>query len=132
MHSINPAHLWRMQKQLYRLQAHQCSACKKLFINQTYLCTCGNESFETIELSGNGILENFTQVNTPPAAYASYAPYCIGLVRLAEGPLMMTQISDAVFEQLQIGMPVKAVFRKYYADGDDGLICYGIKFVPTN
>lgn len=130
MHFINPAHLWRMQKDLYQLRGNQCDSCKKMHVGQMYLCACGNQTFTHIALSGNGILENFTQVNTPPSAYSGQHPYCIGLVRLEEGPLIMGQLTDVVFEQLSIGIPVKSCLRRYFTDGDDGLICYGLKFVP--
>jgi uncharacterized OB-fold protein len=38
-------------------------------------------------------------------------PYAIAYVRLSEGATMMTNIVDCDFDDIQVGMPVKLVFR---------------------
>jgi len=82
-------------------------------------------------LSANGILLSFTQVNNPSEMFRDMVPYCLGIILLNDGRKIVAQIADASLSDLSIGMPVKAVFRKLYAQGSEGIINYGIKFVPA-
>jgi len=57
-------------------------------------------------------------------------PYCIAIIKLKEGPKIISQIADAQLKELKIGMPVQAVFRNYYCTGKKEIINYGLKFIP--
>ena len=126
----NPIAHWRNYKHHYSLEATQCTACNKIHYPKEYLCSCGSQQFETISLSGKGKLLTFTQVLNPPERFKDMAPYCVGIVELAENVKITAQITDADLSELKIGMPVQAVFRKLYKEGEQGIIHYGIKFVP--
>ena len=73
---------------------------------------------EWAEFSGKGILEAFTIVYIAPtlmleAGYDRKNPYCTGIVRTEEGPLVSALIKgvDALHpETIQIGMALKVVF----------------------
>lgn len=121
---------WRLYKQRYQLQGTRCVQCKKVFYPHKYLCHCGSTKFEPYHLNGNGTLETFTQVCHPMAEFASNGSYCLGLVKLEEGPRILAQISDSAIGELYIGQPVVAVFRKYFATNAEDIIHYGIKFIP--
>ena len=54
----------------------------------------------------------FTVVRTPvSAAYASEIPYAIVLIRLDEGPVMMSQMTACDPDRVEIGMKVEVVFE---------------------
>jgi uncharacterized OB-fold protein len=73
---------------------------------------------EWVALSGRGELAAFTTIHIGPmemvaAGYDRFHPYCSGVVRLAEGPMMSGQIIgvDASRpETIKIGAPVQATF----------------------
>jgi len=46
-------------------------------------------------------------------AYAADAPYVIALIRLEEGPKMMSNVVECDPESLAVGMPVEVVFDKW-------------------
>ena len=48
---------------------------------------------------------------TVSAAYASEIPYAIVLIRLNEGPTMMSQMTDCDPDLVEIGMQVEVVFE---------------------
>lgn len=77
------------------------------------------------------MLISFSNITIPPVDCVGLAPYIIALVELEEGPRLVAQMTDVALIDLRIGMPVKAVFRRYFADGNAGLIHYGIKFIPA-
>ncbi|MBC8160792.1 MAG: Zn-ribbon domain-containing OB-fold protein [Roseiflexaceae bacterium] len=85
-------------------------------------------SWEQYDLQGAGTLYSYTVVHQTPDGYAQ--PYLLGMVALAEGPLVTAQITDCELAELQIGTPVEMVTRKLRDLGEDGLIVYGYKFRP--
>lgn len=125
----SPITTWRNYKHVYGLYGYKCVECGKIYYPKKYLCSCGSKEFEDIKLSGRGKLITFTQVRSKPACFVDMPSYCLGIVELEEGVRVLAQIADAEFDDLRIGMPVKAVFRRLYQDGDDGVVVYGVKFV---
>lgn len=95
-----------------------------------FLCTCGSRDFSPKKLIGKGKIVSFTEVFTSSRAFENMVPYCLALIELEQGPIILTQMADVHIQELFIGQPVRAVFRRYCTDGPDGLIYYGIKFVP--
>lgn len=75
-----------------RLLVQRCRACGH---NQHYprpLCTeCGSTNLEDIEASGRGSVYSFTVVHRAPHP-AFTPPYVVALVRLEEGPVLLTNI----------------------------------------
>ncbi|MBD3231038.1 transcriptional regulator [Candidatus Dependentiae bacterium] len=128
----SPILRWRKYKQQYTLQANQCIDCKKIYYPKIAVCKCGSLNFIEKILCGKGKLLTFTQINVSPRIYANNAPYCIGIIKLDEGPQIISQITDTKLEDLKISMPVKAVFRKYYSFNHEKIINYGIKFIPID
>lgn len=131
MHRNSPIAAWRNQKPAYLLQGVRCSACKAFFYPRKYRCACGAVTFTPYQFSGRAELVSFTQVTIPTVEFIDYAPYCIGIVRLEEGPQVLMQLADVDFENLRVGMPLVATFRKHFVAGAAGMIFYGIKFMPV-
>jgi len=87
---------------------------------------------EDVAFSGNGKVYSFTVIRAAPEEFTEFAPYAIGLIKLDEGPLVVSQIVDCEFQDISIDMPVEVCFRKLMAQGKDGIICYGFKFKPRD
>ena len=98
------ARSWRQQPTNLRLIGSHCPSCGAL---------------------------DFTLVYEAPRGFAEQVPYLAALVRLEEGPMVATMLTDVDPEDVAVGMPVTMVTRRISADGDSGPIMYGYKFAPV-
>jgi uncharacterized OB-fold protein len=83
-------------------------------------------------LSGKGELLNYTVVKVPPDGLELAIPYTMGLIKLDEGPIVVSEVTGVESEKLNIGARLKLAFRKYGAESSDSVIVYGYKFIPEN
>lgn len=88
---------------------------------------------ERFRFSGRGEVYSFTVVtrNAAPAGYERYCPYVVALIKLEEGPLVMSMLTDVDRKDVCIGMKVETVTRILCEDGEQGMILYGYKFRPV-
>jgi uncharacterized protein len=123
---------WRLKPQRYGLVGEVCPHCdSKLFPPRGVCPNCGDESHTLYQFSGKGEVFSYTTIYEAPAGYEDFAPYTIGLIKLAEGPMVTAQLTDLGADPVEIGMPVEMVTRKLRTDGDErGIIIYGYKFRP--
>ena len=128
----NPISSWRNIPARYRLQGVQCSSCNTYFYPNNYYCSCGSKNFKPYQFSGIGSVKSFSCVRVAPVEYLGNEPYVVAYIQLQEGPYLIAQLSDVSIEEVFLGMLVTMVFRRYYAQGDKGIIYYGIKFVPLS
>jgi uncharacterized protein len=127
-----PARSWRAYPQTYRLEAARCAKCGKVFYPPRLICShCHGREFEHFNMKRTGKVVTHTVVRTPATAFASLAPFAVGIVELDDGARLTVQIADVKFEELRIGMPVRLEFRRIYSEGDSGIIQYGHKAVPV-
>lgn len=69
------------------------------------------DELEWVDVSGRGTVYAFTVARRPTAPqWAEDVPYVIAIVALEEGPHLTTNIVGCGPEDVQIGMPVVAVF----------------------
>jgi uncharacterized OB-fold protein len=102
----------------HRLMGTRCPADGSVYWPPRDMCPSGHDDLEWFELSGEGRLETFTIVYVGPssmiaAGYDRKNPYCVGLVRLAEGPAVSAQILGVDVkhpEEIQIGLPLRATY----------------------
>jgi hypothetical protein len=78
-------------------------------------------------LGAFGTLEQFSVVRVGPVGLSNRTPYVIGLVKVGH-ELVLAQLADV--EDIQIGMRLRGQLRKLFDVNKDGVIVYGIKFVP--
>lgn len=117
--------------QRHRLEAAKCTQCGKVTYPPRLLCPdCKGRSFDTVQLAREGKIVTYTVIHVGPSHFADQVPYALGLVEVAPGVRLMTQIVDCDPSSLEIGMPVKLEFRKVLEDGEAGIIEYGYKAVP--
>ncbi len=122
---------WRKIRYRYNLTGTKCENCGRIYHPPRNICPeCRRKSSITeVDLGDRGELLTYSIVHDAPESFKLQRPYVIGLIKLESGVVVTSQISCKPSE-LRIGMKVKAVFRKYGEDGEDGIIYYGTKFVP--
>lgn len=93
---------------LLRLQ--RCKACGEHQFYPRLMChQCWERDLEWVDVSGQGRIASYTVARLPVSS-AFEAPYVVALVRLAEGPTMMSQIVDCNPGELEVGAPVRVTF----------------------
>ena len=122
--------------QRYALIGARCKSCGAVNIPRTLDCLkCGGADFEPEKLTGRGKIYCYTMISrggSPPEFSAQQnlmGSYHVAVVELEEGPKIVAQLADCKSEELKIGLPVEATFRRIYED--EGMIRYGLKFRPA-
>ena len=102
-----------------KLMGTRCKSCGELFLPPRPVCSsCHSEEMEWVEMGGKGKLEAFTVTLYGPtrmvqAGYGPKNPYCVGVVRLDEGPAISAQILGLDLskpEEIKIGTPMSLTF----------------------
>ncbi len=121
---------WRRIPNRYNLTGTKCNSCDTVFFPPRSVCPKCRRlgELESYELDGKGEIVSMTQVSVPQEGFENEVPYTLGIIELEEGPRVAGQITDANFEDIEIGDEVEAVFRHVGEDGDKGIIYYGYKF----
>jgi uncharacterized OB-fold protein len=114
-----------------RLLIAQCQACGRVHHYPRPFCPhCWSEDVQPIQANGTGTLYTYSTVYVNDLApFKERLPYVAAIVELDEGPRLMTTIEGADPGDLQVGMPVTAVFRP--VDENDSQSAYLTIFTPT-
>ena len=125
---------WRRLRERYNLMGTRCQNCGNTYFPLRNICPkCRRHGKpSTVRFSGKGEVFTYTVVRFPSEDFKIYAPYVVGIVQLDEGPKVTSQIVDCSPEDVYIGMPVEACFRKVTSKGKEGIVCYGFKFRPMD
>lgn len=101
---------------LGELRVQRCPGCgHHQFFPRQHCLGCGRAEPEWVATAGVGVVTTHTRVHVPlDEAWAAEAPYWVALVRLEEGPTLMTNLVDT--REARVGMPVRVQFRTR-ADG---------------
>ena len=103
----------------YRLMASRDAKSNQVFLPPRPINPANfSTEMEWKELSGEGVLDAFTIVHIAPSAmleagYGRKNPYCVGIVKTAEGPRISALILGVDVckpEAIKIGSPVKVVY----------------------
>ncbi len=125
------ARAWRQQPSNLRLVGSRCASCGKLSFPERIRCDkCGSTSIEEHGYCGRGTVFAVTTVHEAPHGFVNQVPYLAALVKLEEGPMVATMLTDVDAEDVTVGMEVSMVTRRLLAHGDDGPIVYAYKFAP--
>lgn len=90
-----------------RLLLKECGDCGKPHHYPRALCPfCLSINVDWKQASGKAEIYSFSVLRRGPPT-----PYCIAYVKLAEGPLVMTNIVDCDLDQVHIGQPVRVTFK---------------------
>jgi uncharacterized OB-fold protein len=89
-----------------RLLVKACEDCDRAHWYPRVICPlCRSEKTEWRDASGRGTLYAFSEVRR------AEVPYILAYVRLAEGPIIMTNIVECDADSLRIDQPVFVRFR---------------------
>lgn len=96
-----------------RLMIQRCGGCGiHQFYPRSRCSGCLGGALEWVEAAGTGTVSTYTVCRVPVAeAYAADVPYVVALVRLEEGPTMMSNIVECDPAAVHTGMPVEVVFE---------------------
>ncbi|MFJ9021684.1 bifunctional MaoC family dehydratase N-terminal/OB-fold nucleic acid binding domain-containing protein [Streptomyces sp. NPDC102259] len=102
----------------HRLLVQRCTACDTLRFPWLPGCNaCGSAEWDAVEAGGEGTVFSYVVMHHPSFPVFS-PPYAIGLIELAEGVRIISNVVDVPYDKVRIGMPVELEFRAY----DDDLV----------
>ena len=100
-----------------RLVLQQCNSCDEFQHYPRSLCiACRGDDLEFVDASGKGVIHSFTIVHRSPNPEQFTAPYVVALIRLEEGPIMMSNVVGADLDDIACEQPVSVDWRTL----DDG------------
>lgn len=91
-----------------------CRACQRPFYYPRLYCPyCDSEALEWRQASGRAEVYSFTVVHMRFDALPKSwpIPYVLALLRLEEGPMMMSNVVNCSVEDIHVGMQVTVVFK---------------------
>ncbi|TCN53423.1 hypothetical protein EV641_10667 [Rhodococcus sp. SMB37] len=89
-----------------------CRNCEQWQFYPRFLCShCASLDVVWRAASGTGTLETFSVVRRAAGEFEAMTPYTVALVRLTEGPTMMSNVVDCAETDLAIGMPLQVRFE---------------------
>lgn len=122
---------WRQKSAYYRLEGQRHRTTGEIrFPPRPATLHEDPDVWEPCDLSGRGTLYSYSGVRQVPEGMQHYNVYVVGMVQLAEGPIIAAQLTDCDEYDLHIGQPVEMVTRRLRETGADGLLVYGYKFRP--
>ncbi|WP_338495069.1 bifunctional MaoC family dehydratase N-terminal/OB-fold nucleic acid binding domain-containing protein [Streptomyces sp. SJL17-4] len=96
----------------HRLLIQRCGDCGALRLPWLPGCAdCGSGEWDTVEASGAGTVYSYVVMHHPPFP-AFDPPYAVGLVELAEGVRMISNVVGVPYDKVRIGMPVRLEFLR--------------------
>ena len=106
------AHFWEGPKSK-ELLLHSCSSCYHTYFPPRPFCpACGSKDVKIQIASGKATLDSYVINHRNHPAFEG--PYSIAIVKLEEGPQMMTNIVDCpqTPEALQLDMPLTVKYEE--------------------
>ncbi|WP_328499310.1 OB-fold domain-containing protein [Streptomyces sp. NBC_00414] len=95
----------------HRLLIQRCEKCGTLRFPWLPGCnSCGGQEWDTVEAAGEGTVYSYVVMHHPPFP-AFDPPYAVGLVELAEGVRMISNVVGVPHDRVRIGMPVRLEFE---------------------
>ena len=100
------------------LRVQVCNDCGNRQLPGGPCCTtCLSQDLRWERASGRGTVFSFTIVRHPfHPSFAEQIPYVVADVRLEEGPILITNVTDVSVEDVTIGMPVEVWFDQEIED----------------
>ncbi|MFC8954615.1 bifunctional MaoC family dehydratase N-terminal/OB-fold nucleic acid binding domain-containing protein [Streptomyces sp. NPDC057101] len=96
----------------HRLLIQRCGDCAALRFPWLPGCAdCGSREWDTVEASGAGTVFSYVVMHHPPFP-AFIPPYAVGLIELAEGVRMISDVVGVPHDEVRIGMPVRLEFLR--------------------
>ena len=104
----------------HELSLQRCRDCNTFRFYPGPMChapDCISLEYDWVNVSGRGEVYTYTTVHRPVSeAWVEDTPYVIAMIKLAEGPVMMSNVIDCPPGDVQIGLPVEVVFKDIAED----------------
>lgn len=95
------------------LLLQECADCGTWQFYPRHLCSaCWSTSLVWRAASGSARLETFSVVSRGAAEFHDVTPYAVVIVRLDEGPTLMSSMFGVAEQHLRVGMPVTVAFAR--------------------
>ncbi len=96
----------------HELRLQRCRGCGKHVFYPRAICPfCLSEQLDWVTVSGKAKVHSFTVVRRAMhPAFQEDLPYVLGIVELAEGPRLTTNIVGVEPEKVRVDMPVRAAY----------------------
>jgi len=124
--------LWRERKLILGFVGGRCKACGTPQIPSDRICVnprCGaidsQEEYEFADRPAKILTftgDNLAASLDPPSIY--------GIVQFDDGGRMMMEFTDCTLDDVEVGVPMRPVFRKKYYDKERGFTGYFWKAIP--
>ncbi|HET6354124.1 bifunctional MaoC family dehydratase N-terminal/OB-fold nucleic acid binding domain-containing protein [Streptomyces sp.] len=96
----------------HKLLIQRCGGCGTLRMPWLPGCgACGSAEWDTVEAGGAGTVYSYVVMHHPPFP-AFDPPYAVGLIELAEGVRMVSNVVGVPYDKVRIGMPVRLEFLR--------------------
>lgn len=99
-----------------RFMIRRCTSCGEVHWYPRAICPFCHGDTDWEEASGTGSLYTFATLSR------ARPPYTLAYVELTEGPRMMTMLVDCEVDALEIGQPLRVVFRE--AEDGTAIPCF--------
>ncbi|MGW0909192.1 bifunctional MaoC family dehydratase N-terminal/OB-fold nucleic acid binding domain-containing protein [Streptomyces sp. NPDC002853] len=100
----------------HQLLIQRCGGCRALRFPWLPGCNaCGSLVWDTVEASGEGTVYSYVVMHHPPFP-AFDPPYAVGLIDLAEGVRMVSNVVGVPSDKVRIGQPVRLEFQQVDAE----------------
>ncbi|MFG2857427.1 bifunctional MaoC family dehydratase N-terminal/OB-fold nucleic acid binding domain-containing protein [Streptomyces mirabilis] len=97
----------------HQLLIQRCGGCGTLRFPWLPGCgACGSPEWDTVEASGEGTVYSYVVMHHPPFP-AFDPPYAVGLIELAEGVRIVSNVIGVPYDKVRIGMPVRLRFERF-------------------
>lgn len=94
-----------------RLTIQRCTVCGHAQHYPRAMCTaCGSTGLAQADAAGAGTIVSYTTVHRSPHP-AFTPPYVVVLVRLEEGPVLLSNLTGAAADAIRCGIPVRLVWE---------------------
>jgi len=101
-----------------KVMATRCNKCGEIYFPPQYSCPgCRVDDLGWIELSREGVLLTYTQINIKPYSFSHYDDYIVGICRLPEGVNITAWIRERDPRSLRIGMRMRLEVTKRMPEG---------------
>ena len=99
-----------------KLAVQRCQRCGTLRFPPREICSvvgCWSRDAEWVPVSGRGeVLSYYVMHQLYHPGFATEIPYPVVIVKLEEGPKLLSNLVDCPREKIQVGMPVEVTFEE--------------------
>ena len=125
--------LWRKRQMLLGLVGGRCEACGTAQFPKMDICVnpgCGalrtQQDYEFADVPAT--IKTFT---ADLLAVSVDPPHCYGMIQFDGGGRFMADFTDCTMEDLEVGLPMRMVFRKRSQNQEGGFVNYFWKATPA-